>query len=123
MRCAEVVNEIAQSLRREDSSHSRSGPPSADSENLVIPVYGPMQRRSAGFRYRAFKLLARPSKAHRREGRALLAQAAAAEAACGDGSPAADARYNRRWERLKDLDSLMALHLPSPKETKNMHLI
>lgn len=95
--CAKVVNSVVQSL------HEKLGA-DAPEEALApsIPVDNLMQRRAAGMRFQALKLLSRHnSQSALREGAQLLEEAGKAEVSAARGDATLVQRAQRRVARLQ----------------------
>ena len=94
--CAAVVNAAAARLRL--------------GATPAIARDGIMQKRAAGMRFRALKLLSRPDRASTREGAALLAAALDAEQRAAGADPAKVERARRRRARLLAPEAFSSLH-------------
>lgn len=94
--CAAVVNAAAARLRL--------------GATPAIARDGIMQKRAAGMRFRALKLLSRPDRASTREGAALLAAALDAELRAAGPDPAKVERARRRRARLLAPEAFSSLH-------------
>ena len=98
-RCADVLAAAAKERRVAGAAASAGG------------VAGPMQRRAAGMRFRALRLLSRDDAKDQKEGSLLLDSAIVAEVSAARGDTLLTARAQRREARLKS--SKITLHLRS----------